>query len=67
MVNENDILIARMNDIASKAVKTGFAASKFLTPAESQSVTEHFMRRKDAAFTVDGGFDRKSENISDGH
>ncbi|MDR1589515.1 MAG: RNA-binding protein [Oscillospiraceae bacterium] len=56
-MNENDILIARMSDLAGRAVKTGFAASKFLTPAESQSVTEHFTRRRDAIFTVDGGFD----------
>ena len=57
MTNENDILIAHMNDLASKAVKTGFAASKFLTPAESQSVSEHFSRRKDTALIVDGGFE----------
>ena len=54
---ENDILIAHMNDLASKAVKTGFAASKFLTPAESQSVSEHFARRKDVTLIVDGGFE----------
>jgi RNA-binding protein YlmH len=57
MMNDNDILIAHMNDLASKAVKTGFAASKFLTPAESQSVFEHFSRRKDATLIVDGGFE----------
>ena len=51
-MNENDILIAHMNDLASKAVKTGFAASKFLTPAESQSVSDHFSRRKDVKLIV---------------
>ncbi|MDR0491914.1 MAG: hypothetical protein LBH28_11795 [Oscillospiraceae bacterium] len=56
-INENDILIARMNDLAGKAVKNGFSASKFLTPAESQSVAEHFSRRRDIALTFDGGFD----------
>ena len=56
MMNENDILIARMNDLASKVIKTGFAVSKFLTPAELQSVTEHFVRRKDVTLIVDGGF-----------
>ena len=56
-MNENDILIAHMNDLANKAIKTGFAASKFLTPAESQSVSEHFSRRKDAKLIVDGGFE----------
>ena len=57
MLNESELLIARMNDLASKAVKTGFAASKFLTPAESQSVFEHFSRRKDTALVADGGFE----------
>jgi len=54
---ENDILIARMNDLVSKAVKNGVAASKFLTPAESRGVTEHFTRRRDVALTLDGGFE----------
>ena len=57
MMNENDILIARMNDLATRAAKTGFAASKFLTPAESQSIVNHFSHRRDAILTVDGGFD----------
>ena len=52
---ENDIFIARMNDLANKAVKTGFAASKFLTPTESQNVAEHFSRRSDVALIMDGG------------
>ena len=55
-MNENDILMAHINDLAYKAVKTGFAASKFLTPAESQSVSEHFVHRKDAILNNDGGF-----------
>ena len=57
MMNDYDILIAHMNDLASKAVRTGFAASKFLTPAESQSVSEFFTRRKDVNLIVDGGFE----------
>jgi RNA-binding protein YlmH len=56
-MNENDILIARMNDLASRAVKTGLAASKFLMPAEAQSVVEHFSHKKDVTLTVDGGFE----------
>ena len=57
MMNENDILIAHMNDLASRAIKTGFAASKFLTPAESQSVSEQFLRRKGTTLIIDGGFE----------
>ena len=56
-MNENDILIARMNDLTNKAVKVGFAVSKFLTPAEAQSVSEYFSRRKDVTLIVDGGFE----------
>ena len=56
-MNEKDLLSARMNDLASRAVKTGFAASKFLTPAEAQSVIKHFSHRKDVTLTVDGGFE----------
>jgi len=56
-MNENDILIAHMNDLASKAVKTGFAASKFLTPVGSQNVSEYFTRRTDVTLIVDGGFE----------
>ena len=54
---ETTVLIARMNDLASKAIKTGVAASKFLTPAEAVSVAENFLRRRDVALTLDGGFD----------
>ena len=56
-MNENNILIARMNDLASKPVKIGFAASKFLTPAESQIVFERFSRGKDAKLIIDSGFE----------
>jgi RNA-binding protein YlmH len=56
-MNDNDILIAHMNDLASKTVRVGIAASKFLTLAESQSVSAYFSHRKDATLVVDGGFE----------
>jgi len=44
-----------MEDFANKASETGFAASKFLTPAEASLVREHFKHnRTDLSF--DGGF-----------
>jgi len=46
-----------MDDLANKAIKTGFAASKFLTPAEAQRATEYFTRRRDVALAQDGGFE----------
>ena len=51
------LLPARMDDLANKAVKTGCAASKFLTPTEAESVAQQFSRRRDVALTFDGGFD----------
>jgi len=57
MTNENDMLLARMEDLALKADKIGCAASKFLTPAQAQSVTAYFTRRNDVILNHDGGFD----------
>ncbi|MCL1832809.1 MAG: YlmH/Sll1252 family protein [Oscillospiraceae bacterium] len=57
MTNENDILLVRMNDLASKAIKTGCAASKFLSPAEAQSAAERFSRRRDVMLAFDGGYE----------
>ena len=50
------MLISRMEDIAGKAVKTGCAASRFLTPAEAGSISEYF-KYKPVALTFDGGFE----------
>ena len=52
-----DLLLARMDDIARRAVKVGCAASKFLTPAETESVAQKFSRRRDVDLTFDGGFE----------
>jgi RNA-binding protein YlmH len=52
-----DLILARMNDLAVKAIKTGSTASKFLTPSERQSVERAFSRRRDVVLSFDGGFD----------
>lgn len=52
-----DLLIGHMDDLAIKAVKTGCAASKFLTPAETQTIAAHFSRRHDVTLSLDGGYD----------
>ena len=57
MIDDKNILIARMDDMVDKALKTGVAASKFLTPADAASVAEHFARRRDISIHFDGGFD----------
>ncbi|MCL1846120.1 MAG: YlmH/Sll1252 family protein [Defluviitaleaceae bacterium] len=46
---------ARMDDLAKKAIRTGYAASKFLTPAEAEEVKSSL--RRDVILTFDGGFD----------
>jgi RNA-binding protein YlmH len=54
---EKDILIPRMEDLAERAVKTGFAVSKFLTPAEAISVYNYFKKYKNISLTLDGGYE----------
>lgn len=53
----NGVLHAHMDDLANKAVKAKCTASKFLTPAEAESVAQRFSRRRDVILTFDGGFD----------
>lgn len=52
-----NVLLAHMEDLADKAVKTGYAASKFLTPADAESIAQRFSHRRDVTLTFDGGFD----------
>jgi len=54
-MDQIDLLIAHMEDISHKAVKTGSAASRFLTPAEAQSVSDYFTHKR-IAVSFDGGF-----------
>ena len=51
-----DLLLTKMEDLARKAAKTGFAHSKFLTPAEAAEVSRAFAARRDILFSADGGF-----------
>ncbi|MDR0294033.1 MAG: RNA-binding protein [Oscillospiraceae bacterium] len=56
-MEHTDLLLGHMEDLADKAVKTGCAASRFLTPAEAQSVSARLTRRHDVALSFDGGYD----------
>ncbi|MCL2162782.1 MAG: YlmH/Sll1252 family protein [Oscillospiraceae bacterium] len=56
-MEQRSILLAHMDDLAAKAVKTGSAASRFLTTAEAHSITAHFAKRRDVALTFDGGYE----------
>ena len=53
-MEQKDLLPARMDDLADNAVKTGCAASRFLTPAEQRSVAEYF-KYKPITVSFDGG------------
>jgi len=56
MIGDSNILMARMDDLVTKAIKTGVAVSKFLTPADAANVAEYFTNRRDISFCLDGGF-----------
>lgn len=57
MMEEKDLLIGRMEDLAGQAVKRGFSASRFLTPSEARSVAAQFKHRDDVSLSFDGGFE----------
>ena len=52
-----DILLGHIDDLAEKAIKIGYAASRFLTPAEAGKVASKFARRHDVSLVFDGGYD----------
>ena len=45
-MEKTDLLLSRMEDFAKKALKTGCAASRFLTPVEAHGVSEYFMHKR---------------------
>ena len=51
-----DLLIAHMEDLAAKANKTGWAASRFLTPTEARAVGDYY-KYKRVSLAFDGGFE----------
>jgi len=54
---DTSTMLARMDDIAKKAASAGSAASRFLTPAEAQAVSDRFRRNTRTGLEFDGGFD----------
>ena len=56
-MEQRNMTLAHMDDLASKAVKIGVAASRFLTPAEARAVTAHFAKRLDVSLVLDGGYE----------
>jgi RNA-binding protein YlmH len=53
-MKQSEFLFRHMEDLADRAVSEGCAASRFLTPADAQSVAA-FFRQKRAAVIFDGG------------
>jgi len=54
-MDQQDLLIAHMEDLSKKAAKTGYAASRFLTPAQALLIERHFKKYNNLTF--DGGVD----------
>ena len=52
-----DLLLTKMEDLVKRAMKTGFASSKFLSPAEAAEVSRAYSGRRDIRFMTDGGFE----------
>ncbi|MCL2153475.1 MAG: YlmH/Sll1252 family protein [Oscillospiraceae bacterium] len=56
-MEQRNILLAHIDDLAVKAVKTGCAASRFLSPAEAKSTATYLSKRRDVSIALDGGFE----------
>lgn len=63
-MNEKQILLARMEDLARQAEQIGTAGSKFLTPGEVQLVRQQYQTRRDVTLILDGGFDGAERQIA---
>lgn len=59
-----ELLLTKMDDIIRRAMKTGFAHSKFLSPAELTELERAFSNRRDVLFTSDGGYEGAERHIA---
>jgi len=55
-MEQRNLLLSHMEDLAGKAVKAGCAASRFLTPAEARSVAGYFKHERITP-SFDGGYE----------
>ena len=55
-MQSNISIIPHAEDLVKKALKRGFSATKFLTPAESQLIKTHFAKRHEIQVIEEGGF-----------
>lgn len=63
-MDEKQILLSRMDDLARQAEHTGAASSKFLTPGEVQIVRQQYQNRRDISLVLDGGFEGAERQIA---
>jgi len=56
-MEQRDLFISHMDDLAGEAGKSGVALSSFLTPAQARDVGVHFAKRRDIRLSFDGGFE----------
>ena len=63
-MDDNDILLAHMDDLARKAAREGSACSRFLTPAQQAAISRAFTRRGDVTLRFAGGFAEAERRVA---
>ena len=63
-MDDNDILLAHMDDLARKAAREGSACSRFLTPAQQAAISRAFTRRNDVTLRFAGGFAEAERRVA---
>ncbi len=63
-MDETALLLARMEELARVAEKTGTAHSKFLSPAQGLAVQQAFAGRGDVALRLEGGFAHAERQVA---
>ena len=56
-MEKKESLIAHMEDLAEKALKISYTASRFLTPTEAKSISGHFAHRRGITLSFEGGYE----------
>ncbi|MEL7625023.1 MAG: YlmH/Sll1252 family protein [Clostridiales bacterium] len=58
------IVLKHLEDLGSRAAKTGMSHSAFLTPAEQALAKQHFARYREAALVFEGGISNAQRQVA---